>query len=601
MLLLALFRPVYRAALPVLTVWLFTFSSAVPGEAQPAPHRGTIPQTPPADSVRRGGAFPTHPALVAQGQRLFENQCSPCHNFRQAGIGPALGRVTAEASPAWLRAFIRNAPAQLARHDARATRLFAEYKQAMPAFPTLRDTDLDALLAYLYANRQQATAGTDEDAGMVLKDPIPTKIPKADLRLTLAEVLTAPPTAQTAPLARINKMAVLPGGASPDRVFLQELRGVLYELVGNDLRVAMDIRPLRPQFIHEPGHGTGFGSFAFHPEFYRNGLLYTSHAEKAGSAPADFAYADSIRVSLQWVLTEWKVDDPRAATFTGTGRELLRVNLVTPIHGMQEITFNPLARPGSPDYGLLYLGIGDGGATEQGYGFLCHDNRHVWGSVLRIDPRGRDSRNGHYGIPATNPFANDPAAVREIYCRGFRNPNRLTWAPDGTMLLTDIGQTNAEELNVGLAGADYGWPEREGTFRINPRAQMKNVYPRPATDAPATYVYPAAEYDHDEGNAISGGFVYTGSAAPRLKGKYVFGDVVNGRVFFVESRALRPGGLAPIQELSLRVGDKPTTFLEMTGAKKADFRIGIGPNGELYFFTKTDGKLYKVTGCEPVR
>jgi hypothetical protein len=135
----------------------------------------------------------------------------------------------------------------------------------------------------------------------------------------------------------------------------------------------MDMAKERPNFIHTPGLATGFGSYAFHPDFYRNGLLYTTHTEKAKTAPADFAYADSIKVTLQWVLTEWKVGDPAGAAFLVLGRELLRVNVVSPIHGVQEITFNPLARSGSPDYGMLYIGIGDGGASENGFYFLCND------------------------------------------------------------------------------------------------------------------------------------------------------------------------------------------------------------------------------------
>lgn len=579
-------RSIFRTTVGLLTTCLLMVGGAE--------SRAQAPRRPVAATSR---AISTDPKLVVRGERLFENQCSPCHNFRQKGIGPSLGQATTESSPDWLRAFIRNAPGQIARRDPRALRLYEEYKQAMPAFPHLTATDVEALLAYLHGNRQAEPTASETDAA--LSDPIPEKIPKSGLRLGLEEVLTAPATAPKAPLARLNKMAVLPG--PPDRVFLQELRGLLYELAGNDLRVAMDIRPLRPRFTHAPGLATGFGSFAFHPEFLKNGLLYTTHAEPAGMAPADFAYADSVRVALQWVLTEWKIENPTAPTFAGPGRELLRVNVVTAIHGMQDIAFNPLAQPGSPDYGLLYVGIGDGGATEHGHGDLCADNRHVWGSVLRIDPGDRNARNGRYGIPPDNPFVGDPAAVGEIYCRGFRNPNRLTWTPDGRLLVTDIGQANAEELNVALAGADYGWPHREGTFRLNPAGKMNLVYPRPADEAPGRYAYPAAQYDHDEGNAISGGVVYTGSAVPALRGKYVFGDVVNGRVFFVESSALHPGVLAPIQELDVEVAGRPTTFQQRTGAKKTDFRIGTGLNGELYFFTKTDGKLYRVTGCAPVR
>jgi hypothetical protein len=52
----------------------------------------------------------------------------------------------------------------------------------------------------------------------------------------------------------------------------------------------------------------------------------------------------------------------------------------------------------------LYIGVGDGGAVENGYQFLAHDKGKIWGTILRIDPGGRNSANGQYGIPQTNPF-----------------------------------------------------------------------------------------------------------------------------------------------------------------------------------------------------
>ncbi len=67
--------------------------------------------------------------------------------------------------------------------------------------------------------------------------------------------------------------------------------------------------------------------------------------------------------------------------------------------------------------GLLYIGIGDGGAAENGYQYLCHNPERIWGTVLRIDPRGSNSPNGHYGIPASNPFArsDNPKVNKEIF------------------------------------------------------------------------------------------------------------------------------------------------------------------------------------------
>ncbi|WP_420149077.1 PQQ-dependent sugar dehydrogenase [Spirosoma sp.] len=539
--------------------------------------------------------YATNSQTIAAGKQLFQQNCQVCHNFYQKGMGPNLGNVTADASITWIKSFIHNAPGVIAQGDARAKRLLAEFKQPMPSFEHLKNTDLDALVAYIHSQRRKPANDTDPRMGPAKLNPIAAGVTSAGLRIDLTEVMTAPATSQKIPLARINKMDVMPG---PDkRLFLQDMRGTLYEMVGNSLRSYMSLPKERPNFIDGPGLASGLGSYAFHPDFQKNGLFYTTHTEKAKTAPANFAYADSIRVSLQWVLTEWKQTDPAAQTFSGSGRELLRVDMVSQIHGVQEITFNPHAKPGSPDYGLLYVGVGDGGSTENKAYFLCKDPNRIWGKVLRIDPKGTNSKNGRYGIPADNPYANatDPATLREVFCRGFRNPNRITWTPDGTMLISDIGQAQLEELNVGLAGTDYGWPEREGTFMINHEGQMDRVYGLPAIDS--GYTYPAIQYDHDEGNAISAGFVYTGSAASALRGKYIFGDIVNGRIYCADASTLRAGQQTTMQELSLRVNGKPTTFQALTNHPKTDLRFGVGNNGDFYLYTKTDGKIYKITGC----
>ncbi len=135
----------------------------------------------------------------------------------------------------------------------------------------------------------------------------------------------------------------------------------------------MDLPKLRPAFIDAPGLATGFGSFAFHPGFTENGLFYTTHTEGPVSGKADFSYEDSIKISVQWVMTEWKATNPSAGTFSGKGRELLRINMVTGAHGVQDITFNPLAKSGDKEYGLLYIGVGDGASVQEGYSFLPHN------------------------------------------------------------------------------------------------------------------------------------------------------------------------------------------------------------------------------------
>ncbi len=550
------------------------------------------------DAKDQTAIYSSDPQVLSVGQRLFEGNCSSCHNFLQRSIGPSLQNATTDLPAEWLRKFIQNAPEMITSGDSRAATLFKEYKQVMPPFPSLNTRQVDAILAFINKNQKLAPI-PQKTSSFFIKDPIPTRIPLTGGQLHIQYHSTAPATGKKAPLARINKMQSLKG--KQERLFVVDLEGILYEIEDKEWKVALNIRKLRPHFVSFPGMGTGFGSFAFHPEFHKNGLLYTTHAERVHSVPGDLRLADSSKVGLQWVLTEWKIRDPSVTPFISNGRELLRIDMPTIAHGVQEITFDPLAQKGQENYGLLYIGVGDGGAGEKGYYKLCNSNKGALSSVLCIDPLGHNSANGLYGIPPDNPYADekDPLVVKEIFCRGFRNPNRISWTPDGKMLICDIGQSNIEEINLGTAGADYGWPEREGTFLVNPRGDISKVFALPGNEPPNKYTYPLLQYDHDEGRAISGGFVYDGLAIPNLKGKYVFADITNGRFFSTENHRLKPGELAPIKELEIWIDGEFTTFQKINGTAKPDTRLGIGPRGELYVFTKANGRLYKVVGFNP--
>ena len=245
---------------------------------------------------------------------------------------------------------------------------------------------------------------------------------------------------------------------------------------------------------------------------------------------------------------------------------------------------------------MLYVGIGDGGSAENGYPFICHSIEKIWGTIIRIDPKGTNSRNGHYGIPKNNPFSKDTNlnTLKEIFAYGFRNPHRMSWTKTGMILASNIGHHNVEALNIIEAGRDYGWPIREGTFVIDPSQNMFNIYPLSADDEKNNITYPAAQYDHDEGNAISGGFEYWGTAIPELKGKYLFGDIVKGRMFYVEMKDLKLGSQAPIKEWRVSLNGSLKTLTELCGAEKVDVRFGRDGKGELYIMTKPDGKVYRM-------
>ncbi len=185
---------------------------------------------------------------------------------------------------------------------------------------------------------------------------------------------------------------------------------------------------------------------------------------------------------------------------------------------MQEIAFNTYAKKGSKDYGNLYIGIGEGGAVGAGFPWIAHSLDKIWGTIIRINPAGRNSRNGKYGIPASNPFVKKNGAVKEIYAYGFRNPHRINWSTTGLMFASNIGQGNMECSDVVLPGHDYGWPLREGTVAIHPDGELNYVYALPKNDSDYHITYPVAQYDHDEGNAISLGYQYLGKKSTTTLG-----------------------------------------------------------------------------------
>lgn len=532
--------------------------------------------------------FASDSASIAGGKTAFTQNCSGCHNFIQDGIGPQLAGITEKVPAAWISSFIHDPKKIIDEGDERAKMLYNKYHTVMPAFSSLGDEKVDNILAYM--NTIKVPPGKPDYDTIYIKDPIVKKIQMSDIVLDLEQIAQIPFSSDEQPRTRIAKLDVKPG---TNELFVLDLRGKLYRLNNDKPALYFDMKQLRKDFIDQPGLATGFGSFAFHPEFLRNGLLYTSHCEPKGTAKADFGYADTIPVELQWVVTEWKTD-PAAFPFKGEGRELFRIDMVTGIHGMQELTFNPLAKPGNKDYGLLYIGIGDGGCVENGFPLLAHDPSKPWGTIFRIDPKGNTSAYRNYGIPTDNPFAKDQVKLREVYAYGFRNPHRITWTHDGRMLATNIGQANIEALNIILPGRDYGWPIREGNFLIHVNGNINKAHELPADDNSFKIMYPVAEYDHDEGKAISGGYEYTGSKIKELKGKYIFGDINNGRLFYVDTKLLQPGTQREIKEVRASLNGKIIKMSELCGNERVDLRLGRDNKGEMYVFTKPDGKIYRI-------
>ncbi len=529
----------------------------------------------------------TDPEVIAKGESLFNSTCSSCHTFEANGIGPHLAGITTEVNKLWLMNFIRNAQKVINSGDERAVASFEKFNSIMPSYEYLAEEDIDAIIAYMHTFKDEVPVQAIIEES--LEDPIPDKIQHSGLTVELEEVFQVPFSNDQNPRTRITKMEPHPNSGD---MFMLDLNGKLYQIQDESPVEYMDMAELMPKFIREPGLATGFGSYAFHPDFDKNGLLYTGHTEPAGSAPADFSFSDTIDVRLQWVVSEWRTSDPTAIPFDGEQRELFRMDMVYQFHGIQNLAFNPNSSPGDPDYGLLYIGIGDGSAVEFGYPELAVSPGQPWGSIFRIDPEGNNSKNGKYGIPKDNPFVDQQNVVQEVYAHGFRNPHRFIWTDDNKMIVSNIGHHHIESVYVVEPGLDFGWPYREGAFEIKPTVHMSHVFTLPEEEDPEV-TYPAIQYDHDEGNAVCGGYVYQRDEIPGLKGKYIFGDIVKGRLFMVPEEDLENNNSAEILEFGIALKGEKTTLLDMVGSERADLRFGTDSQGNVYLFSKIDGKVYR--------
>jgi hypothetical protein len=458
---------------------------------------------------------------------------------------------------------------------------------------------------------------SEPSPGTPVPDPIPQDPIQSELGLTLTPFAQFPssspvPTPTDPRLrrhARINYLGGIPGSS---RLFTPDLNGRLYTLPpsGGTPSVYLDVRAaVGANFFSGRGLGSGFGFVAFHPAFGANGRFYTVHSEgfdAPGSITPDWTQPDA---AIHSVLTEWTATDPAAATFSGTRRTLLRIGAATYIHAIQQIDFNPNATPGNGDHGLLYVAVGDGGLGVRTTVPQQRDVPH--GKILRIDPQGTDSANGRYGIPPSNPFVGQPGTLGEIYALGMRDPHRFSWDTGGgrRMFLGHIGEHDIEGVYDIGAGDNLGWSEREGSWVFD-RDEPCNLYALPANDAEFGYDYPVAAYDHnaaaipcgtDAGKAVVGGFVYRGNALAALRGKYVFGDLVDGRVFYTEeTEMVRGQALAPLYQLRIfTAAGRPTSMAALAGDSRVDMRLGVDRAGELYVLSKANGRMWKVTGAAP--
>ena len=456
---------------------------------------------------------------------------------------------------------------------------------------TLTSTQITQLFqGRLYINVHTAANGAGEIRGNLVRqafveaNPIPALIPQGPERIELEQVasglvspgyLVSPPdgTNRQFILDQVGQIRIIENGTLLATPFLDVASILVAPNVNFDERGLLGLA-FDPGFTNSASPG------------FRRIFTYTSQPAASGTADLTDQYATTINHHA--VISSWKVDASNPNVVDPASRiDILRIEKPQANHNGGTVAFGP--------DNFLYISLGDGGGANDnnpnGHNPVTgngQDPNIALGKILRIDVNGTNSANGKYGIPPTNPFAVS-GGVKEIFALGLRNPYRFSF--NGSELLVgDVGQNRVEELNRVEIGKNYGWRQKEGTFKFDPTT---GTVSDDLTGVPAGLTDPLAQYDRDEGISIIGGYVYNGSLNPALTGKYIFGDFAraianpSGRLFYYDFAA------AEIREFIIGRGNRPLG-LYVKG-------MGQDQNGEVYVLgstvvgpTGTTGVVYKL-------
>ncbi|MEE8436465.1 MAG: PQQ-dependent sugar dehydrogenase [bacterium] len=306
-------------------------------------------------------------------------------------------------------------------------------------------------------------------------------------------------------------------------------------------RIFLDIRGR----VATGGGEEGLLSVAFHPAYRKNRRFYVYYSAHRPRR--------SVIAGFRAPFSGQGAADP------SLGSALLEVSQPFSNHNGGQLAFGP--------DGMLYIGLGDGGAGGDPHG-NGQNPRTLLGAILRIDVDRRDAGK-RYAVPPDNPFASSAAGRRgEIWAYGLRNPWRFSFdRATGNLYAADVGQGSLEEVDRIVKGGNYGWNTMEGTscFRPSGGCQKGGMIP------------PISQYGRSMGRSITGGFVYRGKAIQQLRGHYLFADYSSGLLWSI-----------PAQGRGLR---KPRLLLR-TGLAVSSF--GTGSQGELYLLDHGGGGIHQL-------
>ena len=327
-------------------------------------------------------------------------------------------------------------------------------------------------------------------------------------------------------------------GDGSGTLYVSEKSGRILVLKGGVLGDAplLDLRDR----VRSSGSEQGLLSFAFHPGFPHPPYLYVDFTDLVGDV----------------VVARYEVSPQADRADPSSELVILRIDhRQFPNHNGGQLQFGP--------DGFLYIGVGDGGSEGDPLG-NGQKLDTLLGKLLRIDVKAATP----YAVPRGNPFVGQDNVLPEIWAYGLRNPWRFSFdPPTGDLWIADVGQDKYEEIDLqppGLGGLNYGWNLMEG------------LHPYTG-DYREGLTLPVWEYDHSQGCAIVGGYVYRGRNFPGLVGDYLFSDYCSGNLW----------ALYRTPE-----GNRQAVLLMTTGLNVSSF--GEDEQGELYLLDLR-GAVYELT------
>ena len=217
-----------------------------------------------------------------------------------------------------------------------------------------------------------------------------------------------------------------------------------------------------------------------------------------------------------------------------------------------------------PD-GFLYIATGDVSDTA-----TAPDLNSPFGKILRINRDG--------SIPDSNPFFDQTTGINQaIWARGFRNPFTFGFSSSGQMFINDVGSSGErarEEINVGTAGGNYGWPSTEGPTTAAGMTAPLYSYAKAGTEI--------------TGNAIAGAAFYepaTSRLPARYIGTYLFGDYSEGWVKALDTTGSTPRVIPLVSGLTLG----------------AVTDVDVAPDGSVWVLNYASGFVYRIDSATSSR